>query len=132
MADNLTLVDIERKLRKLVNDLASVQKQLATARDEEVSAKHEYEARQRRLLLSPDCPRPGTVQDGGKVTVAERDAWVAQGAEAEQFAYDTAVAAREAAQEHLRTLKDQSMLVMALSRSVQLSMGLAGHGDGGP
>jgi hypothetical protein len=34
---------------------------------------------------------------------------------------------REAAADHLRTLRDQSMLVMSLSRSVQISMGLAGQ-----
>lgn len=130
MADDLTLVDIERKLRHLTNELARVQLLLASARDEEVDAKHEYEARHRKLMLSPDCPRPGSVTDGGKYTVADRDAWVEQGAEGEQRVYDVAVAKREAAQDHLRTLRDQAMLVMALSKSVQISMGLVGRAEG--
>lgn len=124
---DLTPIDIERKLHQLVLDLEHAQKLLAQARDDEVEAKHAYEAKRRRLLLQPDCPRTGRAV--GAVTVAERDAWVDEKCETEEHAYNIAVVKREAAKDHLQTLRDQSMLVMSLSRSVQTSMGLAGRSE---
>lgn len=122
---DLTPPQIEAKLRSLVNDLTRSQLVLARARDAEVDAKHVYEVHRRRAMLSEDCPR---VARGG-TTTAERDAWVgAQAADAERD-YDIKTAAREAAQDHLRTLTTQSNLVMALSRSVQASMSLTSVGN---
>lgn len=118
---------IEAKMRSLVNDLARAQVELAKARDAEVDAKHVFEAERRRAMLSSDCPK---VSRGG-VTTAERDSWVAaQAADAERD-YDIKVAIREAARDRIQTLRDQSMLVMALSRSVQTSMGLVGVSERG-
>jgi|SRR5690625_1177723 len=118
---------IEAKMRSLVNDLARAQVELAKARDAEVDAKHVFEAERRRAMLSADCPK---VSRGG-VTTAERDSWVAaQAADAERD-YDIKVAIREAARDRIQTLRDQSMLVMALSRSVQTSMGLVGVSERG-
>jgi hypothetical protein len=129
VADQLTLVDTERKAHQLILDLGRAQQQLAQARDEEVNAKHEYESARRKLVLSVDCPRVGSAREGGKVTTAERDAWVDSHCEDEEHVYNIAVVKREAAQSHLFTLRDQSMLVMSLSRSIQISMGLAGHSE---
>lgn len=127
MPEQLTLVDIERKLRQLYNDLALAQRTLAEARDAEVNAKHAWESKRRRFLLDPDCPRTGRA--AGAVTVAERDAWVDVKIEQEQQAYDIAEARRKAAEDHLRTLRDQAVLVSALAKSVQISMGLAGRAE---
>ena len=125
MSEPLTPVAIEAKLRTLVNDLALSQTELARARDAEVDAKHTFEAAHRRAMLSKDCPK---VTRGGWTT-AERDAWVDDQAAEQERAYDIAVARREAAADHLRTLRDQAMLVMALGKSVQASYSLAGIGE---
>ena len=97
-AEPLTPVDIERRLRGLLNDLTRAQAALAQARDIEVNAKHELGRARRRALLSGKAPK---VARGG-YTTAERDAWVDQEVADLQFAYDRAVIARESAQDHLR------------------------------
>jgi hypothetical protein len=127
MTEDLNLVQIERKLRQLVNDLAHAQRTLADARDVEVDAKHVFEAKYRRLLLSPDCPRVGRGVDA--VTTAVRDAWVAIRCEEEEHAFNLATVKREAAADHVWVLKDQAVLVTALAKSVQISMGLAGRAE---
>ena len=120
--DDLTPAQIESKLRRLVNDLAAAQMALRLARDEEVAAKHLYESAHRRALLSADCPK---VTRGG-FTTAERDAWVGEQAADTEKEYDLAEARRKAAEDHLRTLRDQSMVVMALGKSVNAAFSLAG------
>jgi len=71
-AEALTPLDIEAKLRQLVNDLTRAQAALRQARDLEVDARHEYERARRRALLSDKSPK---VTRGG-YTVAEQSAWV--------------------------------------------------------
>lgn len=122
--EQFTLVDIERRMAQLLNQLAFAQRELAKARDAEVDAKHEFDRRHRRLILSPNAPIIGRGEN--KVTAAERDAWVESQCEAEQQTYEIAVVRREAAADHLRTLRDQAMLVTALAKSIQISMGLVG------
>lgn len=122
MTDDLTPAQIEAKLRRLVNDLAFAQTALRAARDEEVEAKHLFEAAHRRALLSEACPK---VTRGG-YTTAERDAWVGEQAAELEKAYDLAEAKRKAAEDYLRTLRDQSMVVMALGKSVSAAFTLAG------
>ena len=120
--DPLTPVEIESKLRTLVNDLGRARVALAQARDLEVGAKHEYARARRRALLSEKSPK---VTRGG-YTTAERDAWVDDQVDDLQFAYDKAVVAREAAQDHLRTLRDQAEIVRSLGVSVRQAYELAG------
>lgn len=124
MPEDLTLYDVERKMRQLVHDLGLAQQMLREARDAEVEAKHAYERRHRRLVLSPRAPLIGRGEN--KVTAAERDAWVDGQCEAELEAFEVATVRREAAADHLRTLRDQAMLVTALAKSIQISMGLVG------
>lgn len=120
--DDLTPDKIVTKLRWLTNQLTLAQKILRDARDAEVTAKHAYKSAHRRALLSDERPR---VERGG-TTTAERDAWVdEQAAELEQ-AFDIAEATRKAASDHLETLRDQAMIVMALSKSVQSAYNMAG------
>lgn len=118
----LTPVAIERKLRELVNALAFAQSALREARDAEVKVKHEYERKHRRTLLSSDTPK---VTRGGWTT-AERDAYVDEKCEVEREAYEIAEAGRKAAEDHLKTVRDQSMIVMALGKSVGAAYSMAG------
>ncbi|BAL87358.1 hypothetical protein AMIS_21380 [Actinoplanes missouriensis 431] len=122
MSDDLTPAQIEAKLRRLVNDLTLAQSSLRAARDAEVDAKHAFESARRKALLSDDCPK---VTRGG-YTTAERDAWVAEQAAVLERTFDLAEANRKAAEDYLRTLRDQSMIVMALGKSVQSAFSLAG------
>ncbi len=122
---DLSPVQIERKLHSLVTDLTKAQLDLARVRDREVAAKHVYEASHRRAVLSPDCPK---VTRGG-VTTAERDAWVGAQVADDERAYEIAVAVREAATDHLRTLNTQSVIVAALAKSVGASYAFAGRGE---
>lgn len=124
MSDQLTLPEIETKLRWLVNELARVQKELAKARDDEVLVRQAWQSKRRRALMSDRCPRTGRGE--GTVTVAERDAWVDMQCEEEEQVFQLAEVKRESAQDHLRVLRDQAVLVSALAKSVQISMGLAG------
>jgi hypothetical protein len=120
----LSPVDIERKLRALVNDLALAYKDLAEARDAEVHAKHEFESAHRSALLDPNRPR---VERGG-LTTAERDAWVGERCSAQKWEYDVAEAVRKAAEDHLRVVRDQASLVQTLARSVHQAYSMAGTG----
>lgn len=115
-------VQIEAKLRDLVNDLSRAQITLSQARDIEVAAKHSWESARRTAAFSPECPKPAR----GGVTVAQREEWLdAQTVETRQV-YDLASVRRESAGDHLRTLRDQAMVVMALSKSVLATWSMAG------
>jgi hypothetical protein len=120
--DTLTPVQIEQKLRQLVNDLARAQAALRQARDLEVDARHEHDRARRRALLSEKSPK---VTRGG-YTTAERDAWVDQQVEDLKFTSDKATVVREAAQDHLRTLLAQAEIVRSLGASVRQAYELAG------
>jgi hypothetical protein len=122
MGEPLTPVAVEYRLRELVTDLTRAQLTLSDTRDAEVNAKHVYEAAHRRAVLHTEAPK---VNRGGS-TAGERDAWVGDRCQVEQRHYDLAVARREAATDHLRTLRDQGMLVAALSKSVALAYSMAG------
>ncbi|TDD54539.1 hypothetical protein E1286_04940 [Nonomuraea terrae] len=125
MSDDLTTpVGIEARLRRIVTDLTMSQQTLAKVRDEEVNAKHGYEAARRRALFSDHCPK---VARGG-YTTADRDAWVDEQVKNQRYQYDLAVAKREAAQDLLRVVRDQAMVVMALANSVRAAYQVAGSG----
>lgn len=122
MIEDLTPIDCERRLRQLVTEMSRAQAELRNARDAEVDRKHEYEAAKRRAFLSAECPKPTR----GGYTVSDREVWVDDKCAEEQRAYDIAVARREAAKDHLQTIRDQSMVVMALLRSISTAYQLSG------
>jgi|SRR5690606_15306541 len=125
MSDDLTTpAGVEARLRQLVTELTLAQQALAKARDEEVRAKHAYEAARRRALLSEECPRVAR----GAVTTADRDAWVDEQVKHECWLYELAEVKREAAQDHLRVVRDQAMIVMSLGKSVTAAYQMAGVG----
>jgi hypothetical protein len=118
----LTPAAAERRLVQLDTAMTQAELMLRRARDAEVEKKHEYEAAKRRAFLSAECPKPTR----GGYTVADRDVWVDDRCATEQRAYDVAVAAREAAQDHHRTVRDQAMVAMALLRSVSTAFNMSG------
>lgn len=122
MPEDLTPIECERKLRGLVTAMSQAQAELRSARDAEVNLKHDWEAARRRAFLSADCPKPTR----GGYTVADREVYVDDACADEQRAYDIATARREAARDHLQTIRDQSMVVMALLRSISTAYNLSG------
>jgi len=120
--EDLTPIDCERRLRALVTDMSRAQTELRNARDAEVNLKHDYEAAKRRAFLSAECPKPTR----GGHTVADREVWVDDQCADEQRKYDIATARREAAKDHLQTVRDQSMIVLGLLRSVTTAYAVSG------
>jgi len=118
----LTPVAAERRLLQLDTAMTQAELQLRRARDTEVDAKHAYEAARRQAGFDKDCPR---VERGG-ATVDVRKQWIDDKCAKEQRAYDVAVAAREGAQDHHRTVRDQAMVAMALLRSVTTAYNMSG------
>lgn len=121
----LTPVAVERKLRRIYNDMTGAQKVLAEARDIEVTAKHAYERAHRGAMLSDQCPK---VARGG-YTTAERDAWVDEQCTILRQTYEVAEVRRKAAEDHLRTLFQQGTLAAVLAKSVHQAYAMSGVGD---
>ena len=122
MTDQLSPVQIETKLRSLVNQLTQAQGALAQARDAETDAEVELKRERIRAAHSPQCPKPAR----GSVTVAEREAWIDEQVAGAWEVHRRAVTAREIAQDHLRTLRDQASVVQSLGSSVRTAYGMAG------
>jgi hypothetical protein len=118
----LTPVAAERRLVALDNDMTLAELALRRARDTEVEKKHAYEAARRQASFDKDCPR---VERGG-ATVDMRKQWIEDRCANEGRAYDIAVVAREGAQDHHRTVRDQAMICMALLRSVTTAYAMSG------
>ena len=123
MSDDVTPEAARRRLLSCDNAMAAAELDLRRARDAEVDALHTYQAAQRRAMLSKDRPM---VSRGG-VTTAERDAWVDDQAAGEQRVADVARVRRESAADHLRVVRDQGMLCMALLRSLDAAYAMAGR-----
>lgn len=118
----LTPMQVEQKLRQLVTDLTLAEKSLREARDREVDTELSYRAAHRKAILSEDCPR---VSRSG-VTAADRDAWVDERCADEWQAYRLAQAAREAAQDHVRTVRDVAVTVQSIGALVRTAYSMAG------
>ncbi|MGW1680522.1 hypothetical protein [Saccharopolyspora sp. NPDC002376] len=118
----LSPVQIEQKLRQCVTDLTKAEGALSTARDAETQADIAYRSAYRRAMLSPDCPR---VTRGG-YTTSERDAWVDEQCAEQWQDYRIAQTKREAAQDHLRTVRDVATAVQSLGALVRTAYAMAG------
>lgn len=118
----LTPASAERRLLTLDTEMTQAELALRRARDNEVAAKHVWEAAFRRAGFDRDCPR---VERGG-ATVDMRKQWIDDRCADEQRSYDVAVVAREAALDHHRTVRDQAMVAMALLRSVSVAYNMSG------
>jgi hypothetical protein len=117
-----TPVDAENALRWVLRAMHDAARRLAVLRDDEVTAKHRFEAARREAFFDGDCPRP----ERGGYTVADREAWIERATADERREYELATAAKEAAQDHLRTLNSQSVVLSALAKNVQQTYGVVG------
>lgn len=122
MTGDLGPEQIKDRLRKLVNDLGMATIALARARDAEVELKHEYLAAKRAARFSPDRPIPNRTT----ILADDVEAWIGQRTKELHKAYDVAVANREAASDHLWTLKDQAGIVMSLNATERALYQMAG------
>jgi hypothetical protein len=120
--DPWTPVDAEKALRWVLRAMLDAQQGLATARDVEVAAKHDYESAKRKAFFHADCPKPSR----GGFTVADRDAFVESETAQERQDYELATSVKEAAQDHLRTLNSQSVVLSALAKNVQQTYSVMG------
>ena len=118
----LTPVAAEKRLLQLDTAMTQAELTLRRARDAEVESKHVYEAARRRAGFDKDCPRVAR----GAATVDERKQWIDDRCADEQRAFDLAVAAREAALDHHRTVRDQAMICLGLLRSVTTAYAMSG------
>ncbi|GIM88837.1 hypothetical protein [Paractinoplanes toevensis] len=120
--DQWTPNDAEKALRWVLRAMHNAQQGLRDARDAEVTAKHEYEREKRKAFFAPDCPKPAR----GGHTVADRDAFIEQSTALERERYELAQATTAAAQDHLRTLNSQSVVMSALAKNVQQTFAVVG------
>lgn len=120
--ESLSPIQVEQKLRQVVTDLTLAEKALREARDEETTAEITFRAAHRAAMLSPQCPR---VARGG-CTTAERDAWVEDQCAGQWQAYRIAQARREAAQDHIRTVRDIATAVQSIGALVRTAYSMAG------
>lgn len=122
MTHPLTPVEVEAKLRNLVNEMYLAQKTLADARDRETQAEITYKRANAAAFHHSDCPH---VSRGGH-TVADRDAWVERKVMDEWAHARVATTAREVAQDNLRVVLAVSETVRSLGASVRSAYSLAG------
>jgi hypothetical protein len=118
----LTPVEVEQKLRGLVNEMYAAQKALAAARDTETQAEITYKRAKAAAFHHSDCPH---VSRGGH-TVADRDAWVERKVMDEWAHARVATTAREVAQDNLRVVLAVAETVRSLGASVRSAYQLAG------
>ena len=132
----LSPVQIEQRLSHSISDLTRAEAALRAARDQETDAEiaYRYGRNQNsrsiayrsafyRATLDKHAPE---VSRGG-YTVAERDAWVGLRCREQWEAYRRAQTVREAAQDHLRTVRDITEVLRSLGASVRTAYEGAGY-----
>lgn len=128
LAEPLSPVEIEQRLRQSITLITNAQTALRNARDRETEAELAYKGKLWRATLDPAAPRPG--RGSGDATVGERDAWVSLQAQTEWEAYRRAEVTREAAQDHLRTVLAVVEVLRSLGASVRTAYEGAGYDSG--
>jgi hypothetical protein len=102
--------------------MTKAEQALRAARDSETDAEIAYKRVYRRAMLSPKCPK---VTRGG-FTVTERDAWVDEECAAEWERYRLAQTACQAAQDHVRSVRDIAVAVQSIGALVRTGYSVAG------
>lgn len=117
----------EETLQSLSDAMDVARQGLREARNLEVEAEHAYRSALRRFLLSEECPKVRSRrEDGSQVTVAERDAWVADRVAQLELEWEIAKATRKAATDHLNTLRTQASVGQSITASVRETYRIAG------
>lgn len=119
-----TPVDAEKAMRWVLRAMLDAQHALKDMRDAEVKAKHAFESAKRKAFYDEACPVPTR----GGFTVADREAFIETATAEERQEYELATSAKEAAQDHLRTLNSQSVVIAALAKNVQQTFSVIGAG----
>lgn len=116
----LTPIQIESRLRALVTELTKAQSALREARDREVEAEIELAAA--KDAVADTAPKV----ERGVVTVGEREEWIDRTTREQWTVLRRAEAARKAAEDYLRIVRDQASVVQSLGASVRVAYGMAG------
>jgi hypothetical protein len=112
-----TPASAENLLQHFSDQLEEARQMLGKARNAEVEAEHAWKAAKRMARFSDARPKVG-VFDGVRTTVADLEAWIEEQCAAEELRYQLAKMTRQAAAEHLRTLREQGSLQQTISKSV--------------
>ena len=91
-----TPASAEQKLDAYVQALDDAEEAVTFARNAELEAENARDVARAAALLSEECPKTGTF-GGVRITVAERDAWVAREIEPLEFKFRAAREVRRAA-----------------------------------
>jgi len=109
----------EGALQTFSDQLDEAVTMLREARDAELAAQEARDTVKYEATLSEECPQPGVRgEDGARVTVAYRDAWVAREIASQESAYRAAVVVRQAAKDHLDKLNSQKSIAQTIANSV--------------
>ena len=118
----LSPIDIETKLRGLVNEMTSAQQSLAHARDLETTTEIALKRARARAFHDDACPRVAR----GLATVADKEAFVDEHVMDQWEAWARAATATKIAQDHMRTLSAITDAVRSLGSSVRTAYSLSG------
>ncbi len=103
--DPLSLLDSKRHHQWVIRQMHEAGKALKAAKNAETLAKIEYKKAVYKATMHADCPK---VKSGG-VTVAYRDAWIAEHIQDEhgdlEWDYELARMRHDAARDHVETIK---------------------------
>lgn len=124
MTEPLTPVQVEDKLRALVNQISLAQADLRIFRIKESEAFAELLRAKVKARSDPACPEVKR----GETTVAKREEWIEERVLDFELEYQNAVALREIAQDALRARIAESQAVQSLNASVRQAYQMAGHG----
>jgi hypothetical protein len=123
MTEPLNPVQIEQKLRALVNAITLAQSDLRQARLEESDTAIALMRAEVTASMDSECPQVKR----GEVTVADREAWIDARTVDVRAAANHASTLREIAMDALRARIAESQAVQSLNASVRQAYAMAGH-----
>lgn len=124
MSEPLTPVQVEAKIRSLVNDIALAELDLRRLRRVHADAQIAEMNAQIRAWYDPDCPQPD--RKAG-VLAGDKDMWVKRAIKEEAAALISAESDMESGRDSLRSKIAQLNGVQTLSSSVRQAYSMAGQ-----
>jgi hypothetical protein len=119
----------EAKLDEFRQALDDAEEALVKARDAELEAENARDTAKSAALLDDRCPKTG-VFAGVRVTVAERDAWVAREVEPYERDFRAARQIRRAAQLRFDKISKQARFQQSINSNARENYRFAGGHDG--